>query len=641
MAYFCRYQPMGKKNKTNKVPESTKASSSGKPVSDATSPEGPSWLLWAVLAISFLVFTPSLKNGFVNWDDDRNVYENPLIQNQKEILHREIFTTPVIGNYNPLSNWTLAVEHHFAGMNPKVMHWTNLILHLICVYFSFKIFRVLGLKPWFAAFAALLFGIHPMRVESVAWITERKDVLFASFFLPAFYVYLKAPDRPGFKTMLIAFSLFAIGLFAKIQMVSLPLAMLVADYWKGRPLQLRLIIEKWAFFLGSLAFGLLGIYMLQQEGSLAANQTHAGIQRIFIGSYSFITYLIKWLIPYMTLPLYPYPEKLTLWHYLSLPAACGILFLMYLAWRRNLKPLVFGFAFFLVNVFFLLQILGAGQGYLADRFTYVAYLGLFFVSGHYLQAIIHTRYYKLLPAIAASYLLVLAGLSYRQCKYWKDSGTLWSRVIEFYDNTPLPFNNRANYYRDLKLFDKALEDYSKAISLNAGHATFNSRAKLYFNRNEDYKAIEDYNVAIQKSPNTAEYYTNRGAAFAKTGQYDKALADLDQAIRLDPNWKVAYLNRSILHNVKGDFARALADIDSYLKLEPGNADLWYEGARCLRALNNLPKSIEYFNTALRYNPKLGQAYLERGRTLRAMGQEDKALQDLNMAASLGINIQQQ
>ncbi len=631
---------MGNKNKTRKSSEVITKTDSGKSNSAKQNQEGPSWLLAAILAITFLVFSPSLKNGFVNWDDDRNVYENPLIQNQKEILHREIFTTPVIGNYNPLSNWTLAIEHHFAGMNPQVMHWTNLILHLICVFFAFRIFRTLGLNPWFAAFATLLFGIHPMRVESVAWITERKDVLFAAFFLPAFYFYLRAPERPGFKTSFFVFSLFAIGLFAKIQMVSLPLAMLVADYWKGRPLGIKLVIEKWAFFLGSLAFGLLGIYMLQQEGSLEANQTHAGFQRIFIGSYSLITYLIKWIVPYMTLPLYPYPEKLTIWHYLSLPVAGGILFLFWTAWRKNLKPLVFGFAFFFVNVFFLLQILGAGQGYLADRFTYVAYLGLFFIGGHYAQAYYQSEYKNLIRYAIIAYLIVLAGLSYRQCKYWKDSGTLWSRVIEFYDNTPLPYNNRANYYRDLKLFDKALDDYSMAISLNAGHATFNSRAKLYFNRNEDYKAIEDYNVAIQKSPKTAEYYTNRGAAYAKTGQYDKALADLDQAVILDPNWKVAYLNRSILYNVKGDFAKALADIESYLKLEPGNADLWYEGARCLRALNDLPKSIEYFSTAIRHNPKLGQAYLERGRTLRAMGQEEKALQDLNTASSLGININQ-
>ncbi|MBK9272659.1 MAG: tetratricopeptide repeat protein [Saprospiraceae bacterium] len=600
--------------------------------------KGPKWLIWLILLICFGVFSPSLKNDFVNWDDDRNVYENPLIVNQKEIQHKKIFSTPVIGNYNPLSNWTFAVEYHFFGMNPKVMHWTNLILHLICVFFSFKILQNLGLKPWFAAFGALLFAIHPMRVESVAWITERKDVLFAAFFLPAFYLYLQKLDRPKSISMVWIFLLFAIGLFAKIQMVSLPLAMLTADYLKGRPLKWNLITEKWIFLFGSLAFGLLGLYILRQEGSLEANQTHAGILRIFIGCYSFLTYLIKWLIPYMNVPLYPYPEKLTIWHYLSLPGALVVAFGYYLAFRKKMTQLFFGLTFFLVNVFFLLQFLGAGQGYLADRFTYVAYLGLFFVMSWYMQKwweqFPHLR--SFLRAGIAFYLSIFAILSYRQCKFWKNSDTLWTRVIEYYDNTPLPFNNRANYYRDLKQFDKALADYSKAISLNAGHATFNSRAKLFFNRNEDQKAIEDYNIAIQKSPGTAEYYTNRGAAYAKLNQLDQALVDLNKAVELDKDWKVAYLNRSIIFQIKGDFANALADIDNYLRLEPNNADLWYEGARCQRMLNNLPKAIEYFTTSIQYNPKLGLAYLERAKTYESMGQVEKAQNDYLEAGRLGV-----
>jgi len=602
----------------------------------STSPESW-WLIWAILLVCFLLFSPSLKNDFVNWDDDRNVYENTLIVNQKTIQHQKIFTTPVIGNYNPLSIWTFAVEHHFAGMDPKTMHWTNLILHLICVFFSFKIFKNLGLSPWFAALASLLFAIHPMRVESVAWITERKDVLFASFFLPAFYLYLKRIDKPGTISMFWIFILFAIGLFAKIQMVSLPLAMITADYLKGRPLRWNLIFEKWMFFLGSLAFGILGIYMLRQEGSLEANELHTGFMRVFIGTYSLITYLIKWLVPYMTLPLYPYPDQLTIWHYLSLPGAMIILTAVYFAYKRKMTQLVFGFGFFFVNVFFLLQFLGAGQGYLADRFTYVAYLGLFFISAWYVQKwwSQYPQYKFIIRAGLVIYLICLSFLTYRQCKYWKNPNTLWSRVIEYYDNTPLPYNNRANYQRDLKQFDKALADYSKAISLKAGHATYNSRAKLFFQRNEDQKAIEDYNIAIQKSPNTAEYYTNRGAAYAKLNQLDQALADLNKAVALDKNWKVAYLNRSILFQVKGDYASSLSDINNYLRLEPNNADLWYEGARCHRILNNLPKALEYFTTCIQYNPKLGVAWLERAKTYEAMGQTDKAQSDYLQASKLG------
>lgn len=630
-----KIRPNSKTNPLEAIPGSSKVNSSPSEVKH-------SWLIWAIIGITFVVFYPSLKNNFVNWDDDRNVYENPLIQNQKSVQHVKIFQTSVIGNYNPLSIWTLAMEHHFFGMDAKAMHRTNLILHLICVFFAFKLLNALGLNIWFAAFGALLFGIHPLRVESVAWITERKDVLFGVFFLSALYLYVRRIEQAGRTSLVWIFLLFAIGLFAKIQMVSLPLSMLAVDYLKNRQLEWKLITEKWAFFLGSLAFGVLGIFILGKEGSLEANETHAGALRILIGSYSLITYLIKWLVPYMTVPLYPYPEKLSIWHYFSLPAALGLLYGLYVLYRKNQKELVFGFSFFLFNIFFLLQILGAGQGYLADRFSYIAYFGLFYILAFWGQKYSDKKYAvsKLIKPAIIIYATAFAFLSFEQCKIWKNSDTLWTHVIKYYNNTPLPFNNRANHYRDLKQFDKALEDYSRAIQLKAGHGTYNSRAKLYFQRNEDQKALEDYNIAIQKMPTSAEYYTNRGAAYAKLNQMDKALEDLTQAVSLDPNWKVAYLNRSIVYHMRQQYDLALKDIDSYLKIDPSNADLWYEGGVCQRILKNFEKSIQYFDTAIRLNPKLGLAYFERGNTFKEMGQLEKANADFNVAQSLGIKLTQ-
>ncbi|MBK7694343.1 MAG: tetratricopeptide repeat protein [Saprospiraceae bacterium] len=624
---------MGKKSAKQKIEKATVV---------ASTPAGPSWVIWAILGITFLVFTPSLQNGFVNWDDDRNVYENPLIKDLNSKNVKAIFQTPIIGNYNPLSILSFAIEHEMFGMSPKAMHWTNLLLHLLCTFFAFKIFQRLGLSIWFAALGALLFGIHPLRVESVAWITERKDVLFSSFFLPALYLYVKNLDEPKAGRMFWVFLLFAIGLFAKIQMVALPLSMIAVDYWKGRKIGFNLVLEKWAFFLGALAVGILGIYMLKQQGSLEANVTHAGIGRLFIGSYSLITYLIKWLIPYRMLPLYPYPEELSIWHYLSMPAAILILGGVYWAYKKDLKAVVFGFLFFFVNIVFLLQVLGAGQGYLADRFTYIAYIGLFFISCYYLQEFFKQNKEKsqALNFSLGVYLLFLGYLSFKQCHYWKDSGTLWTRVIEFYDNTSLPFNNRANHLRDLKLFDKALDDYNKAIELKAGHSTYNSRAKLFFNKNEDQKAILDYNKAIELNPTSAEYYTNRGAAHAKTGNLKAALEDLNKGVALDPRWKVAYLNRSIIYNQLGQYDKSLADIDAYLQLEPNDADLWYEGARCLRAIGDSKKAITYYDRALRINPRYGLVYLERGRTYQSLGNTSQAQADFEQARRLGEKVEE-
>lgn len=600
------------------------------------------WMhLLVVLSITFLIFTPSIKNGFVNWDDDRNVYENKTLEGPlSKKMVKDIFTTTVIGNYNPLTILSFAVEKHFFGLNPKPMHWTNLILHLLCTMLVFKIFQRLGLTLWFVVIGSLLFGIHPMRVESVAWITERKDVLFSVFFLWALLLYLKNLEQAQTKRSVFIFILFVIGLLAKIQMVTLPLTFLAIDYWKSRKISLQLLLEKSHFFLAALVFGLYGVVALKEEGSLDTNYVYQGAIRIFIGTYSLITYLIKWLIPYMTLPCYPYPDKLSIWHYLSVIPVLGLVYGAYVAYRNNWKPLIFGFLFFFFNIMFLLQILGAGQGYLADRFTYIAYIGLFFIFCYYIQDYLdkHPSYKSPVFSAIGLYLILFAYLSYRQCTFWKDSGILWTRVAEYYDNTPLPFNNRANFYRDAKMYDAAMSDYNRAIQLKADHPTYNSRAKMFFEKNENEKALADYNIAIQKKP-TAEYYVNRGAAYARLGRMDDAINDFNKGLQLDPNWKVGYLNRSIMYQSLGNYPAALADIDAYLRLDPFNAELWYEGARCTRAVNRPGDAIKYYNEAIRLKPNFGLAYLERGRTYQGLGNLAQANADLQKASSLGEKVE--
>lgn len=597
-------------------------------------------LLLIILGFSFLIYSPCLKNDFVNWDDDRNVYENPNVLELSSKNIKAIFTSDVIGNYNPLPILSFAIEHHFFGMNPKVMHTTNILLHLLCCMLVFFIFKRLGLHLFVAFLGTLLFSLHPLKVESVAWITERKDVLFGSFFLGALLLYIKNIELPTRKRSMLIFLLFAIGLFAKIQMVALPLTFLAIDYWFDKKISIKLVLEKWAFFLGSLAFGILGIYMLKGQGSLETNTSFNTIERLFIGTYSLLVYLVKFLIPYKMVPLYAYEPKLHWTHYASMPIVIAMFVGLFFLYKKNYKAILFGFAFFFFNIVFLLQILGAGQGYLADRFTYIAYIGLIFILCYYIQQWIETNKVRttvLYPSVGA-YILILSFISYKQCAYWKNSGTLWSRVLEYQNNTSLPYNNRANYYRDKRLFDLALQDYNRAIELKAGHGTYNSRAKLFFNKNEDQKALIDYNKAIEMAPDKAEYYINRGAAYAKLGNLDLAIKDFDKGLLMDPTWKVGYLNRSIMYNQAGNFQKALVDIDNYLKFEPTNSDMWYEGGRCLRALNNPNKAIQYYTNAIKYNPNKGLFYAERARTYQLLGQTNAAQSDASIAQKLGENV---
>ncbi|MBK7762079.1 MAG: tetratricopeptide repeat protein [Bacteroidetes bacterium] len=597
--------------------------------------------LWVVLAITFFTFIPSLQNGFVNWDDDVNIYENKNIQSLDNENIKSIFTSDVIGNYNPLPILTFAIEYHFFGLDPKPYHTTNLVFHLLCVFFIFLISKRLGLSNWAAALIALLFGIHPMRVESVSWVTERKDVLFAFFYVWALYQYIKWIQSTEKKplTYVGILLLFTLSLFSKIQAVSLPLSMLAIDYLMKRPMKINLLIEKIPHFLLSLTFGLIGIYMLKSQGSLDESNTYfTFIDRLFIGAYSFIVYLIKWIYPYEMSPLYSYPNKLTWIFYAAVIPIAAILYGMWKLYTQDKKAYVFGFLFFVVNIIFMLQILGAGQGFLADRFTYIPYIGLFFITGYVYDHFRENPKWKtLIHAGLFMYLMVLLISTYNQQSIWKDGDTMWTHVLKTESKTPLPYRNRAIYYRSNKMYKQAMEDFKGAIAIKPQASTYNSIGKLYFDTGETANALDNYNKAIELDSKNSEYLTNRGVAFASMGQFEKALPDLNAGIKANPEMSNGYLNRSLLYLKMNNYELALNDYNEYIKRNPKVFNMYYERGSCKNALGRFDEAIADFNIAIQNEPK-GLYYQERGRSYFLKGDKAKANQDWQTAINMGIQL---
>lgn len=616
-----------------------------------------SYLKWlpgiiAVL-VTFIVFTTAIKNDFVNWDDDRNFYENPLVQNiSKDNFWKntkEIFSSGVIGNYNPLTIWTFALENRYIGFeNPSRWHLHNIFLHLICVFLSYRIALLLGLSWRGAIFLALLFGIHPMRVESVAWVTERKDVLFGAFYLGALLQYVKYKhDQKNIRWLWMT-ALFVLSLFSKIQAVSLPLSMMAVDYFMDKKWEIKTVLNKIPFFILSLIFGIVGVVMLKDFGSLASAEDTINwnfFQRLFLGAFSFIIYLVKLIIPFRMSPLYPYPSSFPWYFYPSMLIAPVVIYTLYISYKKEYKALFFGLAFFIVNIIFLLQILGAGQGYLADRFTYIAYFGLFFVIAYYTEKYLtsNPNHTKTVAGIIGIYLVFLAAMTFQQNKIWKNSATLWTHVLKYYQQTTLPYGNRANYYRDNKMYKEALADYNKTISMkDAQPQAYNSRARLFFDlakgRDTLLLALADYNKAISYDSTDGEFLVNRGATYARLGDVEKAIENFNQGLKLKPDHAVGYLNRSIMYNATGKIDLAHEDITSYLKLNPYNADLWYEKGRALRLLERPKEAIQAYDEAikLKSNNK-GLFHYERSRTYAGLNMMNEAKTDLQAAIQLGYN----
>lgn len=599
------------------------------------------------LVVTFVSFSDSLNNEYVNWDDDRNFQENKLITslNADNFWEntREIFTTDVIGGFNPLTIWTFAIENKLYGMDAdswKWWHLDNVLLHMVCVFFVFLLGRQLGLSLLGTCLLTLLFGIHPMRVESVAWLTERKDVLFGAFYFAALFYYIKGKKlNKEFKYIAVIIPLFFLSGLSKIQAVSLPLSMIAIDYYLDGKFSRQAILNKIPYFIISLIIGSLGFFLLKSEGVLSDNTNFSFFQRLFIGSYSYMIYLGKLIYPWIMSPLYPYPSTFETQFYLSAIPFFGLVAGLIYMWKKGLKVWVFGFLFFTFNVMFVLQILGAGQGFLADRFTYIPYFGLFFIAAFYFDKVNwRTLRGKIIIAIVALYMLLFAYKTYKQVDIWSNSYSLWTHVIQYFPNTKVTWGNRANWLRDAGYKDLALADYTQRLKLGVDDPEpFNSRAKLFFqsqNRDTLVLAYNDYTEAIRlaiikgKSHEKLlpEYYVNQASTLARLNNLMGAIESFNKAELLEPNNPNIYFNRSITYHNMGNYQMEQQDIIKYLEFRPYDGAMISNLGSTKRLLGDPQGAEADFDRALRYSQLLA-IYEERARNYIALGKFNEAKQD--------------
>lgn len=585
--------------------------------------EDPRFLAGLISVLTCIAFFPSLKNDFMQtWDDNAYVTMNAYIRAINLHSIRLMFTKQVMGTYVPLPLLTYALDYKIYGLNPLGYHLTNLVLHLICTFFVFKLLRLLNINILFAALGALLFGIQPMRVESVAWISERKDVLYTVFYLAALITHVRfiqsGQQRAKYYRLTLLF--FFLALLSKIEAVTLPLSLLLLDYFMERPLRIRLLVEKIPHFLLSLLFGIFGILILYKVGLLSVNRELAFTDRLFYGVFSLNAYIFKFFFPYVLSAIYPYPvasgHVLPLFYYLNPLLTLGLAFLIY-KFARNKRAIVFGALFFFVNVVFMLQILAAGNAFLADRYTYVAYIGIIFIVVWGLEQLsLRKKPWRLPIALGVTaYIIVFMVQTYNRCEVWENGETLWTDIITKYPGQVVAaYTNRAITYSDKQEFDRAIPDFTEAIAINPRYpVSYANRGMVYGNMGQVENAIADFTKAIALDPAYKMALHNRGVAYGNLGEYGKAVSDLSRAIRIDPHYISAYNNLSIIYCQKNQ-------IDSAISV-------------CLAGLDVISES-----DVLHGN--LGNCYLEKEDTEKALAQYTQCLEinNRNIDALLGMAV---
>ncbi len=601
----------------------------------------------ALIAVLTLVsFYPVFNAGFVNWDDSKNILENSNVWSLSMENIRAIFTETVIGNYNPLTILTFALEYAISADNPFLYHLDNVILHILNVFLVFLLARRLKLSTYAALFLTALYAIQPMRVESVAWITERKDVLFAAFYFASIHLYLSYKQKRKIGLYILSILLMLLACLSKIQAVTLPLSLLLIDmYMHKKANWQQWIKEKIPYFILALCFGLLGIYFLHQEGTLNQASIHiSSFERFILGFYSLSVYLIKSLIPYEMVAIYPYPTPLKAIHYilsiLGIASLAGIIYL----WFSKHKVLRFGLTFFFVNIMFLLQFVGAGQGLTADRFTYIPYFGLFFIFAYFWD---RARKNKLLVNsyiwnISAIVLLLLYSfLTFQQSQVWHNSETLWKHQLKYYKNIPLPACNLANYLRDQGRYEEAMEYYNESMNLAPRRAmTRNSRGKLYFTLGKYQQALQDYNIALDVEPHNAEYLSNKGAALGYLQQFHKSLNYFNKSIQADPTYLSAYANRAYTYFKLKNYEKAYKDFAFSLEHSGPSAALYSMMARCSRLMGQNQRALNEITQAISMNNS-GTYYVIQAVILNQLNRKAEAKQAIRTAERMGTDVNSQ
>jgi tetratricopeptide (TPR) repeat protein len=599
------------------------------------------WLKGAlgIALLIFVLYSQTFKFDFVNWDDHVNVYENENVINFDV---KGIFTEHVIGNYNPLSNLTFAVEYKFVKDNPELYHFNNVLLHLMCTLLVFVFMKRLGMSFFVSFLVAILFGIHPMRVESVAWITERKDVLFGTFYLGSLILYISYIKTKKSVFYILSLVAFSFSLLSKIQAVALPFSVMLIDYWFDKKLTLKSLAEKIPFFFLSLVTGIAGIYFLKQQGSLDVGTVLPLSQRIFIGSYSYMVYLIKSVFPYQMSALYPLPVNLNIWHYLSMLPALTTVFVSVLFVKKR-RFVTFGLLFFTLNIVFLLQVIGAGTGYIADRFTYIPYLGLFFMYAIFLENVLNRfqSQKNIIYTLITFYIVLLSLQTVKQIKTWENGETLWSDVIEKHPSAVLAYNNLAQHYSENNDSEKALLNYSIAIKLLPDQSpTYNSRGKTYYDLKQYENALDDYNTSLKIDPENMDALANRGAVYGALKMYEKAIEDFTKVIENNPDNSDALSNRGFIYYQLKQFDKSIPDFTNYLRLKPGDTEVINLSGLSYAGLNDFDMAINEYNRAINSNPEKPIYYANRSFAFYTKGDKKSALNDAKKAIEMGITLPQ-
>jgi tetratricopeptide (TPR) repeat protein len=607
------------------------------------------WLLAAGLGLVTLVlYWPAVHNGFVNFDDNIYVTTNSHVQNGLTIDSiKWAFTSVVGGNWHPVTMMSHMLDCQLYGLKPWGHHLSSVLLHAANTVLLFLLLCKLTGATWRSAWVAAFFGWHPVHVESVAWVAERKDVLCAFFWMLALWFYVKrnesflprdpratSPSTPhAARYYWLVLLSFALCLMSKPMGVTLPCVLLLLDWWPlGRFKTVGawlLIREKISFFALSAAVSVVTMVMQEQEGAMTTLQNLSPGLRIENTVVSYCRYLGELFWPVKLAIFYPHRGYWPLNQLLLAIIFLTGLSLFFWAQRKQHPFLIAGWLWFVGTLVPVIGLVQVGFQAMADRYTYIPSVGvlLLLVWGAFALARQRRQWLAGLSVAGLTAAAYCLALTQHQLGYWRDSETLFRHDLEVTDNNPIARNNLGDALLNLNQTNAAISEFQEALRLMPDDASiqYNLGVALTM-KGQDDAAARYFQAAIRLKPNYAEPHSFLGLALNKKGQTNAAISEFEAAIRIDPDNSEAHNYLGNLLALKGQTDEAISQFQKTLRLKPNYADAHYNLANALLIQGQTNMAIEQFQETVRFKPDDADARYLLGNLLAKQGRLDEAIQ---------------
>ena len=603
------------------------------------------WLVPVLLAVATLVaFSPCFDAAFTNWDEKRYLFETPFVTALTLENIRAMFSEKVLLSYNPLVVLSFAIDYSFVKTSPGWYHTVNVLLHIANGILLFLAIGKITGQRMVAAGVALLFALHPMHVESVAWVASRKDVLYTFFYFLSWWmylVYLTSARRMAF--YFLALFAFVLSLLSKSQAVTLPVLLLMSAVFVQKRWDKKELLKLIPFFVLSVAIG----YFTLQGAAASADKYATSLtfgDKLVYSLMALGIYLYKAFLPMNQSAIYAFPIVSTQAYLVQIVLALALVAgSAWAAWhfRKQIPLVVFGIVFFYVHAFLILHILATNSSLVYERFTYVSYTGIFLAVTAVLAAIPSTSRRSTAGWVFGIVLVVFGAATYARCGVWQNAETLWSDVIQKNPASDAAFNNRGEYYYTRGELQKAYADYTASIGVNPRQPNpYNNRSVILMTEKRYAEALSDNSTALKLEPEFVAAYNNRGNIYFNTAQYDSAIRWFNEAVRREPSFASAWCNLGSSLLQKGQIPQALEKYEKAVALNPRYDEAYrYMGIAYIR-MDSLDRALQYLRKADEINPGsnamkvLSDEYLRLGSAAFKQNNADKALEYYAHAAEV-------